>query len=619
MYELAYKEVISGQSLRNAASSYNLNHISLFRYIKKKKAFEANLTDKPPSVGYPSPTVFTEEEENILSQYMLTCAASNYGLTTKEARKLAYRLAKEHSKNIPASWGEREMAGEVWLQLFMKRQPNLSLRLPQATSIARASSFNKTNVAIFFDNYKGVLTKHALEAKDIWNVDETGITTVQKPDRVIARRGEKQVSAMTSAERGTLVTLALAGNAIGNYIPPMFIFPRKRFQEHFIRDGPVGSVGTANGSGWMQEDDFHAFLEHFKTHVRPSKEHRTLLLLDNHSSHMALKNIEFCRENGIILLTFPPHCTHKLQPMDRAIFGPLKKAINTACDNWMRSNAGKVMCIYDIPSITKTAFDVAITAKNISAGFAATGTWPVNTDIFGEDHFLPSHVTDRVLTNLVPEQALENPEKRSATPNISADIPENEDVAVDEYHTAPATSPSILKNVVNEPGNNEEPEGSMKPITSTPKVRSPLATTSKVFSPEALRPLPKAPPRKGKYINRRKIKSAVLTDSPVKDEIAAIEANRKVKNVKKRVLSKEKKKSKKENRKQPKMTKKKHKIDEEEDDDTENDCFCLCCLEPFTNSKSNEKWIQCIECKGWSHEACTGGELQYVCHNCLSN
>ncbi|XP_045456095.1 MFS-type transporter clz9-like [Melitaea cinxia] len=154
---------------------------------------------------------------------------------------------------------------------------------------------------------------------------------------------------MTSAERGTLVTLALAGNAVGNYIPPMIIFPRKRFQEHFIRDGPVGSVGTANGSGWIKEDDFYFFLEHFKNHVRPSKEQRALLLLDNHSSHMALKNIEFCRDNGIILLTFPPHCTHKLQPMDRAIFGPLKKAINTACDNWMRSNAGKVMTICQWP------------------------------------------------------------------------------------------------------------------------------------------------------------------------------------------------------------------------------------------------------------------------------
>lgn len=69
---------------------------------------------------------------------------------------------------------------------------------------------------------------------------------------------------MTSTKRGTLVTIALAGNAIGNCIPPMFIIPRKRFNDHCIRDGPSGSIGVANGSGWIQEDDFYLFLEHFK-------------------------------------------------------------------------------------------------------------------------------------------------------------------------------------------------------------------------------------------------------------------------------------------------------------------------------------------------------------------
>lgn len=38
IYELASEEVLlRGQSLRNAASSYQLNYMSLQRYIKKKK------------------------------------------------------------------------------------------------------------------------------------------------------------------------------------------------------------------------------------------------------------------------------------------------------------------------------------------------------------------------------------------------------------------------------------------------------------------------------------------------------------------------------------------------------------------------------------------------------
>lgn len=202
--------------------------------------------------------------------------------------------------------------------------------------------------------------------------------------------------------------------------------------------------------------------------------------------------------------------------MDRAIFGPLKKGINTACDNWMRSNAGKVMTIYDIPPVTKSAFDVAITARNISAGLAATGTWPVNTDIFGEADFLPSQVTDRILVNPEPEQSLsvpeitDNLEERILTPNPTIGTVENDEArtltpAISTYQTMTTSNPSVLNNNANEP------------VASTSTARSPLATTTNVFSPESVRPLPKAPPRKNNQPNRRKIKSAVLTDTPTKD------------------------------------------------------------------------------------------------------
>ena len=47
---------------------------------------------------------------------------------------------------------------------------------------------------------------------------------MQKPCRIVAKRGMKQVGFITSAERGTLVTVAFAVSAIGNRIPLFFVF-----------------------------------------------------------------------------------------------------------------------------------------------------------------------------------------------------------------------------------------------------------------------------------------------------------------------------------------------------------------------------------------------------------
>jgi len=83
----------------------------------------------------------------------------------------------------------------------------------------------------FFDMYKQELQNHSYSADRIWNVDETGITTVQVTGKVLAKKGQKQVGHVTSGERGENLTVVCAVNTAGSYAPPMLIFKRKRFNE----------------------------------------------------------------------------------------------------------------------------------------------------------------------------------------------------------------------------------------------------------------------------------------------------------------------------------------------------------------------------------------------------
>ena len=108
------------------------------------------------------------------------------------------------------------------------------------------------------------------------NVDETGLVTMQKPAKVTASKGTRQVRRMTSAECGTLVTVCCAVNAIGNAIPPLFVCPRVNFKSHMLIGGPVGSVGIANALGWMMADNFTVWMKHFVHHAKCSVEHYVL-------------------------------------------------------------------------------------------------------------------------------------------------------------------------------------------------------------------------------------------------------------------------------------------------------------------------------------------------------
>lgn len=375
-------------SIREVAEAYELCHTTLSRKIIQKENGGIRSGYKPAS------RVFTNEEEKILEDYLVKSSQIFYGFSTKDCRKLAYELVIIYNIKHPKIWDENESAGIDWLYGYMKRHPKLTLRCPESTSLARATSFNPENVGIFFSNLKYVMDKHSFEPHSIYNMDETGVTTVQTPNRVIAEKGTKIVGGITSGERGTLVTVIVAVSAIGILIPPMFVFPRKKYHPDFVKDGPAGCVGVSNGSGWCQKDEFCRFLSHFATHTRCSKENKVLLLLDNHQSHISLPAIDYCNENGIVMLSFPPHCTHKMQPLDKSVFRSFKYNVNNACDNWMRSNPGRKISIYDIPGIVNISLPTAANVKNIQAGFASTGIYPLNDQIFDEIDFMPSTVNE---------------------------------------------------------------------------------------------------------------------------------------------------------------------------------------------------------------------------------
>lgn len=397
----AVRQVLNeGWSIKRAAANNNISRTTLTRYVNKCKGVDiewetATLLDVPAmSPNYQVRQIFDAVEEDMLNDYLRTSSRLFHGLTPQSARQLAYEFAKARDKQIPVSWEKNREAGKDWLLAFMKRQKNLSLRKPESTSIARAMGFNKVVVTKFFDNLEILLEKHKFGPEAIFNMDETGMTTVQKPRKVIAPKGSKQVNQLTSAERGSLVTVIGAINAIGNAVPPLMVFPRVHYKQNMLTGAPAGTKGTATSSGWSSSEIFLEWMHHFIFHVKPSKASPVLLIMDNHETHVSVAAIKLAKENGISLLTLPPHTSHKLQPLDRTVFKPLEDFYGDAAKSWLLNNPGKRISIYEVAELFGKAYSKAFSASNIISGFRCTGIFPFNRHIFQEHEYMAADVTD---------------------------------------------------------------------------------------------------------------------------------------------------------------------------------------------------------------------------------
>jgi hypothetical protein len=670
MGEMGYKK---------AAESFQVPQSTLERRVKQTreqgKKTDDVLTVGPSGTIYPQnsnpilvknlgpiTTVFTAEEENLLIDYLFKMEERLFGLTSYDLRILAFQWAEKLGKKHTFST-EKKVAGKDWLIGFKARHPQLTLRKPEPTSAARAAAFNKPNVTNFFTLLTRLVDTHKLTADRIYNCDETGVTVVPKHrSKILSLKGRKQVGVLSSAERGNTVTIEVCSNAAGSYMPPLFIFPRARTNDQLMNDCPPGAWAAFHPSGWMQSDIFFTWFKKFVEWSRATKEKPVLLLLDGHFTHTKnMDVIEHARANGVILLCFPPHCTHRLQPLDVSFMKPLSVFYDQEVSCWLRSNPGRVVSLYQIAKLYGSAFVRAATMSTAINGFRKTGIWPVNQETFSDQDYAPSETTDRPLVENAgtPPNQTDSPRSAAApaTPQQTAAVPDIPRSATASATPQPACVPDITRSsaATTMPGLLPDPPQTASPVGNFQSPALPMNTTptnenkmtyTKCPTPEDILPIPSCSGLHLKKKSRKHGKTAVLSESPYKNELQAelnlkIEKENKKKekakqNMAKRFVQKHttfNKKSKtlqdksnhdrpksKQVKKKAKVTKTSPKRKRDSSSSSEaSDAECLYC--GYLYSQSSEGWIQCCVCQRWAHCSCAGEEDEdeeavHVCGLC---
>lgn len=320
-------------------------------------------------------------------------------LLPQQELELVQYIEELHARGLPPT---REMiqnfGSEIhgdpvsmsWVERFLHRQQNhlISRWAPPIDRVRhQADSLDKYDS--YFDVLHQKMEEYKIERRLTFNMDEKGflIGVQNKSKRVFSKPVWVKDGARAAIQDGNRewITIIPTICADGTTLPTSIIMASEAYDiwDSWVEEIPSSDDQinvTSTPTGWTNEKLGLAWLKMFNQFTKKkARQSWRLLICDGHGSHVTRAFLDYAIENRIIVMVFPSHSTHTLQPLDVGIFGPLSSYYSSELSRQQQRSHGLLPVVKaDFYGLFKSAYASSFTAANIMAAFKATGIWPMD-------------------------------------------------------------------------------------------------------------------------------------------------------------------------------------------------------------------------------------------------
>lgn len=356
--EKALTEVNNGtrtMTLRKAAVAFKVPKSTLH----SKCTFATPIECRPGR-----PTYLTHEEEQVLETYIFYCADRGFPMSKPQLLPTVKKIVVDQGRETPFT---DDTPGRHWYEGFLRRHPNISTRMSQNLTVPRASVDKETLQSWFeqIGNYMESAHLQNVKPESIFNMDESAFFLVPKGDKVLARRGCKAVYKVVAGDDKESLTVLFTVSAAGIMLPPLILYWYERIPLKIAQSTPTDWLIGTTERGWMTAEAFYNYIKDgfYPWLLKNKIEFPVILFVDGHVSHVTLQLSLFCTEKRIELFGFVPHATHIQQPLDVAVFSPLKKAYKVTHNLFREQNDFRRLTREDFARLLETTLK---SMKNLS-------------------------------------------------------------------------------------------------------------------------------------------------------------------------------------------------------------------------------------------------------------
>ncbi len=304
---------------------------------------------------------------------LLTVAAWGFPISETDLREFVKEYLNK--KGTVSKVFKDNKPTHMWVKRFLGRHKEISLRTANPLKRSRAK-LSKEEVVAFINNWAETI--QGVPPSNIVNYDETNMRDDPGSSKCFFRKGTKYCEKVENTSKQA-ISVMFAGTADGKLLPPMVVYKAANLYDKWKEGGPKGTVYSFSKSGWYDSYQFRKWF--FKVTLPYLKRlpGKKVLLGDNLASHLSVEVVEACKRNDIAFVCLPPNSTDKLQPLDVAMFGPFKHSWKSVLrDHNEKRPRDAGINKGDFPSLLLKNLERADYGKNLAAGLAACGLFPIS-------------------------------------------------------------------------------------------------------------------------------------------------------------------------------------------------------------------------------------------------
>lgn len=273
-----------------------------------------------------------------------------------------------------------EIPSYQWLNGFC-HENHIQIKNGDRLEDSRRIFCNIVTVTNFFTKYGAKICN--TDKRLLWNIDETS-SSCSKKFKVLINQG-CHFAPTVSDKDYTHITAILPFNAAGDRLNPFVILPSITQCPPELNE--FDAFLCTQKSGWMNKKIFLIFCIWLTSQINNYRstqltqdlfDQEIVLLMDNHPSRINPLALRFLKMHNISVITFPPHCTHLLQPFDVAVARSFKSYMQSiqltrSASDYVKSLptiAAKAR--YKILYLITKAWD-SVSKETLREGFRAPG------------------------------------------------------------------------------------------------------------------------------------------------------------------------------------------------------------------------------------------------------